>query len=91
MIETVIHFPLIGHSDHECLFWSLLYARSPTLSDKPHLHWDYHKGACDEMVAHLDQVQWKLLLGRTLNKIRKHLNIYYYRLEKSLFPTVQHL
>ena len=36
MIETVIHLPLIGHRDHECLFWSLLYARSPTLSDKPH-------------------------------------------------------
>ena len=63
MIETVIHLPLIGHSDHEYLFWSLLYAHSPTLSDKSYLHWEYHKGACDEMVVHLNQIQWESLFA----------------------------
>ena len=59
IIETVSHLPPIYVSDHECLFWSLLYACSPTLSDKPCAYWEYHKGAYDEMVAHLYQMQWE--------------------------------
>ena len=68
MIETVNHLPPIGHSDHECLFWSLVYACSPTLSDRPHVRWEYHKGAYDEMIAHLDQVQWESLFKEDIDQ-----------------------
>ena len=56
------------------------------------LHWEYHKGAYDEMVAHLDQIQWGLLFEEDIDQNYKiFIKIYYYRLEKRLFPTVQQM